>query len=185
MNVRFAPNTMQSQTGAVLVVGLVFLALLSLMGATAYSIATQEERMAGNTRDKIRAFEAAEAALRTCEAQLVAATLPTFTTAGTGGYFSKDAVPIDQGNPPVHANPGFFSWSNTGTVREATGMSSELAITPRCIVEQFSEQEDLSGSLRTGLPRAPGYTPYLITARGVGSNPGTQVILQSTLVRSD
>ncbi len=184
MNICPSPQAVHSQAGAVLVVGLVFLALLSLMGATAYSIATQEERMAGNTRDKIRAFEAAEAALRSCEAQVVTTTLPTFTDVGTGGFYSKDAVPVDQGNPPKHADPS-FSWTATGFIREVTGMSGELAVTPRCIVEQFAEQEDLSGSLRAGRPRAPGYTPYLTTARGVGVNPGTQVILQSTLVRSD
>ena len=53
-----------NQRGAVLVVGLIFLAMLSLMGVAAYSVATQEEKMAGNTRDKLRAFEAAEASLR-------------------------------------------------------------------------------------------------------------------------
>ncbi|HEU0199686.1 MAG TPA: PilX N-terminal domain-containing pilus assembly protein, partial [Burkholderiaceae bacterium] len=47
------------ERGAALVVGLVMLALLTLMGATAYSVATQEERMAGNARDRIRAYEAA------------------------------------------------------------------------------------------------------------------------------
>ena len=51
------------QRGAALVVGLILLAMLSLMGVAAYMVAVQEERMSGNARDRIRAFEAAEASV--------------------------------------------------------------------------------------------------------------------------
>jgi len=49
------PNQRSNQRGAVLVVGLIFLAMLTLMGVAAYSVATQEEKMAGNSRDRLRA----------------------------------------------------------------------------------------------------------------------------------
>src|SRR2546421_12603875 len=57
----------KGERGIALIVGLVILAVLSLIGVAAFSITTQEERMAGNSRDRMRAFEAAEAALRACE----------------------------------------------------------------------------------------------------------------------
>src|SRR5437016_12493959 len=57
----------KGERGVALIVGLVILAVLSLIGVAAFSITTQEERMAGNSRDRIRAFEAAEFALRGCE----------------------------------------------------------------------------------------------------------------------
>jgi len=55
-------------------------------------VATQEERMAGNTRDHARAFEAAEFALRQCEKYLLTAN-PQFDAAtgqpagGPGGMY--------------------------------------------------------------------------------------------------
>jgi len=55
------------QSGAVLVVGLIFLMVLSLLGVTVMQSGILEERMAGNMRDWNVAFQAAEAALRDAE----------------------------------------------------------------------------------------------------------------------
>ena len=52
------------QHGAVLIVALLFLVILTMLGLTAMSGTTMEERMAGNTRDINVALQAAEAALR-------------------------------------------------------------------------------------------------------------------------
>lgn len=60
------------QTGAALVIGLVMLVLLSTLGFTAMNTSILEQRMAANARDRIRAFEAAEAALIACEGKLPA-----------------------------------------------------------------------------------------------------------------
>src|SRR5258708_24322801 len=73
----------QGERGIALIVGLVILAVLSLIGIAAFSITTQEERMAGNSRDRMRAFEAAEAALRDCEAFVAGGTAPFDGTGGT------------------------------------------------------------------------------------------------------
>src|SRR3974390_1967057 len=62
---RSAPDRVR---GIALIVGLIVLAVLSLIGIAAFSVSTQEERMAGNSRDRMLAFQAAEAALRGCEA---------------------------------------------------------------------------------------------------------------------
>jgi type IV pilus assembly protein PilX len=52
------------QHGAVLIVALLFLVILTLLGLTAMSGTTMEERMSGNSRDMNIALQAAEAALR-------------------------------------------------------------------------------------------------------------------------
>ena len=52
------------QRGVVLVTGLIFLVILTLLGVTAMQTTILEERMAGNLRDENLAFQAAEAALR-------------------------------------------------------------------------------------------------------------------------
>ncbi|MCX7672293.1 MAG: PilX N-terminal domain-containing pilus assembly protein [Thiobacillaceae bacterium] len=62
----------QRQHGAALVMGLLMLSLLSLLGLSAMGTGALEARMAANSRDRLRAFEAAEAALRACEARLPA-----------------------------------------------------------------------------------------------------------------
>jgi type IV pilus assembly protein PilX len=52
------------QKGAVLIVALLFLVILTILGLTAMQGTTMEERMSGNSRDINVALQAAEAALR-------------------------------------------------------------------------------------------------------------------------
>ena len=58
------------QTGAILVVSLLLLLVLTMLGLTAMQMTRMEERMSGNTRDRDIAFQGAEAGLREGEAQL-------------------------------------------------------------------------------------------------------------------
>ncbi len=60
------------QRGATLIVTLLFLIVISVLGASAWTIGLQEERMSGITRDQQLAFESAEAALRDAERDLLA-----------------------------------------------------------------------------------------------------------------
>ena len=52
------------ERGVSLVVGLIFLVVLTILGLMALRVATLEERMSGNARERSLAFQAAEAALR-------------------------------------------------------------------------------------------------------------------------
>jgi type IV pilus assembly protein PilX len=61
---------MNKQTGAALIVGLIFLVVLSMIGVTAARMSTLEERMSGNMRDRSIAMQAAEIALRDAEIDL-------------------------------------------------------------------------------------------------------------------
>lgn len=58
------------QTGSVLFVGLVFLVILTALGLTAMRVSTQQERMAGNMRDRSLALESAESAMREAERKI-------------------------------------------------------------------------------------------------------------------
>lgn len=58
----------QKQEGAVLLVCLVMLLVLTMIGVSSMSNSTLQERMAGGTRDYNQAFQAAEASLRVGEA---------------------------------------------------------------------------------------------------------------------
>ena len=57
----------RSECGAVLLVSLAMLLLLTLIGLAGMRMVQLEERMAGNLRDRQMAFQAAEAALRAGE----------------------------------------------------------------------------------------------------------------------
>jgi type IV pilus assembly protein PilX len=194
------PVSLQAiQRGAVLVVGLIFLALLTLIGVTAFSVATQEERMAGNARDRLRAFEAAEVALRQCEGLIAGPIPPSFSTAGTNGYYLTR-----QGDSELVTRSG-FSWTSSPTITleevqrrqvELSGPqgsyvttatltdSPALAQQPRCVIEQLDGVPiPPSGqSIRAELPQSFG-TAYRVTARAVGNNENTAVVLQSYFQR--
>ena len=58
------PKLARRQNGAVLIIGLIFLVVLTLIVMSALRSATFQERMAANARNQQQAFEAAEALLR-------------------------------------------------------------------------------------------------------------------------
>ncbi|EPJ54665.1 MAG: hypothetical protein OFPI_06280 [Osedax symbiont Rs2] len=55
------------QTGAALIIGLIFLLLMSIVGLTSLQRVTIQERVTGNSMDNQRAFQAAEIALSNAE----------------------------------------------------------------------------------------------------------------------
>lgn len=63
-------NSRRNQQGAILIVALVILLVVTVLGATAMRSATLEMRMATNSQERQQAFNAAEAALRNAEAWL-------------------------------------------------------------------------------------------------------------------
>jgi len=164
------------QRGAALVVGLIVLAMLSLMGVAAYMVATQEERMSGNTRDRIRAFEAAEASLRDCESLLGGfGTLPKFDGSQAGMH---EAAAADQ--QQVYQA---IDW-RSGSVRVIPTAIPDVAVQPRCIVERIGEIElrDPTGA-RSGPQEVTIETIYRVTAMGYGTNSSTAVNLQTMFRR--
>jgi type IV pilus assembly protein PilX len=169
----------RGERGAVLVVGLVFLLLMTLIGVTAFSAATQEERMAGNTRDRLRAFEAAEQALRDCERHLSGPLPPVFSADGSvdrGMYSAPDPgrLPADKEKWQT------IAW-DADAARQLSGVP-EVAEQPRCIVQQLARARSGDASLRAEAA-AVAAAAYQVTGRGVGVNRDTVVVLQSTFVR--
>ena len=180
MRIKRIDESPSRQRGAALVVGLIFLAMLSLMGVAAYMVANQEERMSGNTRDRIRAFEAAEASLRDCEALLGGfGTLPNFN--GSNGMHEAPAF----GDPQIYET---INWK-TGSVRVIPQVGGapaipDVAVQPRCIIERIGEIErrDLSGA-RSMPQEVIIETIYRISSMGFGTNPTTTANLQTMFRR--
>ena len=65
MKMRFPrqPAAHCRETGAVLIVAMIFLIILTMLGVSGMGTTQLEERMASNTQEVFRAFEAAESAL--------------------------------------------------------------------------------------------------------------------------
>lgn len=86
----------QQQKGAVLIIALIFMLILSLIGVSSMQGTTLQEKMSGNLRDQYSAFNAAEAALREGERQ---ARIDYFNDAldednpGSGNYAASLAMP--------------------------------------------------------------------------------------------
>jgi type IV pilus assembly protein PilX len=168
------------ERGIALIVGLVILAVLSLIGVAAFSISTQEERMAGNSRDRIRAFEAAEAALRDCE-DYIAANGSAGFSAAAGMY----QAPGSSAFPPVTESSAAQSeswWRDTSKVRQLPATyaaANSNAYPPSCVAEKFTLPNSNWGGPGTPLDSTNSVNVAHVTAHGYGLNPNTIVRLES------
>lgn len=161
--------SMREQRGVTLVVALIFLAVLALLGATAAQNSVLEERMAGNTRDRDLAFQAAEAALE--DAEMNIATLRTQMGASPGLVIA-DSCTVPS-TPPCylsHGNDAAY-WTNTfvwnvTNARNPTQVLNQVVAQPQYMIERMPGG---AGGLET----------YRATARGVGKSAGAVAITQS------
>lgn len=139
-----------------LIVALLALVLLTLITVTSVRTTTAEERMAGAARDRNKAFQAAEYALRTCLQPLIDGTY----AASPNPVAIPPAVPPD---PPVWEVATNWTGSTSRQVTVLSVDASYLSEQPRCLFENIGT----AGSFR-------------VTARALGAQDTTAVILQAT-----
>jgi type IV pilus assembly protein PilX len=172
------------QRGSVLITGLIFLVILTLLGITAARMAGLEERMSGNMRDRSLAMQAAEMALRDAERDIRGAVagstrspaisgITNFVSACTNGLCyngpNGDANGVDWKVTPIWT---LVNWSAAPSVvyganTPATNIAG-LWAQPRYIIE----------GIRRTPPGGGLVFYYRITARAQGANPNTVVWLQ-------
>lgn len=168
------------QKGAVLVTGVIILVVITMLVISAMRSATLEERMAGNSRNRQLALQAAEAVLRDAEDSLFSATAPfntdfdqtAFTVACTNGYCTKPAV-------GTYRWKSDSTWSNSTSTRTFVTPASGAAFTlanvpnqPRYIVELMGYD---GGQAQKICPKVL----FRVTARGDGYD-SSVVYLQNT-----
>jgi type IV pilus assembly protein PilX len=139
-----------SQRGATLIITMVMLTLITMVSVSTIRTSTVDEKLAGASRDRDKAFQAAEAAVQQCLRQVKNATY-----AGTP---LTPAVSTSTPNWEVKAN-----WSNGNSVVMAVD-SVGLAAQPRCMFEALGA----------------GTGSYRVTGRAVGASTLTEVMLQAT-----
>jgi type IV pilus assembly protein PilX len=167
------PSTKRStgrERGAVLIVALVFLVIMTVLGVTAMRTTTLQERMAGNVRDSNLAFQSAEAALREGEQFLQQATLPPFN--GANGLLSmeEDAGQVTFWNA--------YAWNGNGRV---TASVAGVIEAPRYVIEELPALPAEGDSAKFGALPDVGF--YRVTARAAGGTQDAVSILQTTYRR--
>ncbi|WP_372749854.1 PilX N-terminal domain-containing pilus assembly protein [Litorivivens sp.] len=159
------------QAGAALVVCLVLMLLLTVISANALRSTTLQERMAGNERDTLAAFQAAEAGLRAAEQLLESSATLSFN--GSGGLFSFcDDANQTKCNPPDWGDRSATNW------RAVTSFSSALDSDPQFYIEEYGELSTKVASLAADAPPET-FTMYRITARGFGLSDSSMVVLRA------
>ena len=104
------------QRGATLIMLLVMLVVITLLALSTVRYTTMDERMAGNARDRDKAFQAAEAAVQSCLDQVNAGTFPSANVLtptappaaphwDTDATWTDKAIAIDIGDGTLAAKP--------------------------------------------------------------------------------
>ncbi len=174
---QFNKNLPQQQQGAVLIVGLIMLFVMTLISVSSMSSSSLEERMSANYKDRQVAFQAAEAALRQGERITASNTLKTaYTTTCTNGLCLADWK-----DPTAY--PEYWTddtiWSTAG--KHITYTVDGTATAAKIIIEYM-------GCKRTS-PNSNGGNcsltdPFIfrVTALGYGQSANAKVMLQSTFI---
>jgi type IV pilus assembly protein PilX len=173
-----------TQRGATLIIALLILVMIMMYGIPAAMNSTQNERMAGNTRNRDLAFQAAESALKTADSFMNAETFltlnPRFDPNADGNC--SDHTNGFLCNGESHANDAAywrddgtantFDWDTANNYRTPTSTLSEVAQQPRYVVEKMPD---------ASYPGPPAVTKhyYRVTAMGVGKDSSAVVILQA------
>lgn len=169
----------KTEAGAVLVVSLVFLLVLTLIGLTGMQVTSLEEKMSGNMRDRNLAFQAAESALRTGEMYLTLPTVPTFSC--TYGRYSWNDVNCDGTREDTQIWDSSSDWSGTSKVTYSSGTLASTSSPPAYIIEQMPPVVESGDSLEAGIAQDSQY--YRVTARATGGTADAVVLVQSLYKR--
>jgi type IV pilus assembly protein PilX len=169
-----------NQSGVVLITGLIFMVILTMIVLAVLRSGSLEERMAANARNRQLAMQAAEAVLRDAEETLFTDPMPapfdpytpgSFSEVCTGGY----CRPAAAGGTPRWQE---IDWSDAVSrtfASDASNLTPALvASQPRYIVEPIDPPHRTSTENETctqGL--------YRVTARGVGPD-GSEVFVEAT-----
>ena len=186
------------QRGAVLIVSLIILLVMTVVGVSSMMSSTLQERMAGNSRQRTLARYSAEAALRAGEEFLrttvtsmsnmkqfngdkgLYSETPVTGLIGSSAMITFDITDNDgwtDGNSRLVAEVGDTSGSNPDGILD-------LARQPRYVIEYLGREEEGSKDLNIigDTTQVPSSDPHIfrITAIGWGQDSEFYSVMQST-----
>ena len=176
-------NSPRKQRGAILIVALIFLVVMTMLILASIRGTVMQERMASNLYDRSLAFQAAEAALREGERYVLETPpKPTGTGCNTSGDCNK---PISTATPVWQ---DATNWAHPHSASDGHGHVIEigtLPVPPQFLVELLADNmPEVNLCESTAIdPDAPCYAGpeglrYRITARS-GEAGRAMVVLQS------
>ena len=162
------------ERGAVLVVSLIMLLIVTMIAVSSMQGTVMEEKMAGNTRDRNLAFQTAESALREAERYL-AGLVSMSSFVGSGGLYGLT------NSEPVYTDAA--TWSDTANHVVASDPHASYAA-PRYFIKYYTLVEGSDGALNMsgyGDNKGTGdVTVFKLTARSTGASAeSAEVILRT------
>lgn len=183
MSRRAAPPELRRSKGAVLIIALILLLILTLIGVTAARMQTAEEGMARNEDNHQLALQGAEAALRDGESLIALHTQADFLSNNAGLYNLTSE--LQAATPSSIADT--ISWSSpAGASMDYTGASLSNAPTApqpaQIIIESLPPVAGPGSPLTsTGYGLNAQWQVYRVTAHAVGGDQSSSVTLQSVV----
>ena len=171
-------NYPSRQQGAVLVVSLLMLLIMTVLGIAAMQMTRFEERMAGNSRDINVAFQSAEAGLRDGEERLQNMTgPPAICVTAPCVVYQSDVLASNLRDQTL------AWWTTNGREFGAAGTQevSDSARDPMIVIEEMTTVSD---SLVFPPPEGSGSrTFFKVTVSAAGANAQTEAVLETTYAR--
>lgn len=166
----------KQQQGAVLIMSLLMLFVLTLIGVSSINTTTMEEKMSGNTRNRMLAFQAAESALveaRRTITSFAGSVESTANTSGSAGYYKT-------GYGPTVKDALDKTWWTANNKIQASA-NGDVKSKSQYVIEYIKRDTQLSDlTIRNNNEQAPSPPPSLfkITVRGTGLTDSAVVVIQ-------
>jgi type IV pilus assembly protein PilX len=168
--------TTNRQRGAVLIMALLLVVVLTMLGVSAMQGAVMEERMAGNAHDHNMAFQSAESGLRDAAAWLLGlAARPDANDTGSNGIYEIGILGDGVGDYA-------FDWAGsgrdygTGTSNDASDFSYHAAL-PAYVVEETAFVRDSLDPEAAAQGQGKYY--YTVSSIGYGGSGASEAVAQS------
>jgi type IV pilus assembly protein PilX len=174
----------QRESGAVLVVGLVMVLLISIIGISAIRGSNLQEAMAGNMRERNLAFQASESALRVGEFSVADQVSRPLMTNNQGLYNDTYTTPASSILTFTEAN-----WIDAAKVKITVLDLQYVYRQPSYVIEQLDPDIGVGAAMEgsaidmEGMQSTGDITPYRVTARGFGATDSAIKTLQTTYNR--
>jgi type IV pilus assembly protein PilX len=177
------------QRGAVLYIALILLLILTIIGIAASRLQTGEAVMARNDHNHQLALQAAEAALRGTEINLVRGTwsIPQFAANANGLYVLQTEVQAPNGHSIADTIDWNRNYPNPNTTDAMTYTGAALANAPasplltQVIIESLPPVARAGDPLCTPSSQTQSCAVYRVTAHAVGADASASATLQSVV----
>jgi type IV pilus assembly protein PilX len=173
-------SSVSQQKGAVLIVSLILLLVMTILAVSGSQLVKLQERMSGNIRDADIAFQSAEASLRDTEeyVELLASWPTACTTVGAGCNMYETGALVSQNLSTT--NDTFWTTYGREYRTASTKDITEAYSDPRSLVERLGSVCDTAEG---ACPESEALFYFRVTARAQGGTQTADARLESTYVR--